>query len=108
MITIFGSTPASPLLEAIEKAREECREAEMMLTHAEPDFIDHAVNRINAARSQFEALIRTAKKQRVQAWPELQPVAEYRPEEDEEAANSNKTSSVCAQLKSFLKGTISR
>lgn len=108
MISIFRSAPTSLILEALEKAREECREAEMMLTHAEPDFIDHAVNRINAARSQFEALIRTAKKQGLQAWPELQPVAEYRPEDDEEAAMSNKTASVCAQLKSFLKGPISR
>ncbi|MEW6459231.1 MAG: DUF2508 family protein [Bacillota bacterium] len=107
MLSMRGPEP-NPLLEAIEKAREECKEAEMMLTHAEPDFIDHAVNRINAARSQLEALIRAAKKQGLQAWAELKPPAEYRPDEDEEALKNKKPTSVGGQLKSFFRGTISR
>lgn len=108
MISIFKSPKPNPLLEAIEKAREENREAEMMLTYAEPDFIDHAVNRINASRSQLEALIRAAKKQGLQAWAELRPPAEYRPDEDEDAGKSTKPAFVGRQLKSFFRGTISR
>lgn len=93
-------------MEEIEKARRECRDAELMLNFADPDFIEHAVCRVNAARSQFNALIRAAKKQGLQAWPEPLPLG------DEQAGPQQGLTKLCplviGHCRSLVKDKISR
>jgi hypothetical protein len=81
VISFLRGNKVHPLMEEINKARREYGEAERMLDYADPDFIDHAIHRLNTALSQLNALIRAAKKQGLQAWTEpLQPVVTTRAE----------------------------